>query len=308
MGRFITIGGGGGAGTPGPPGEGVPIGGDTGDVLAKTSATDYDTEWVPPTAGTLPPGGATDEVLGKQSATNGDATWRPSGVPRGGAATMVLSKLTNVDFATQWVGPPIGVPTGGAIDEVLGKSGPLQTNNTWRPSGVPRGGAIGSMLVKRTAADFDTQWVPNNRLTFGGAVAVNQRGTEVQNDVLATLPVLAPQAPFLWTIEGTGYGHVFFHNAAGTGQANGQLAAQVFDQQSATWMSLANVVPSASTLPPDGDPLTLYRPTVVNTRLFAFDPAVDPNMQFRLIVGGATGPTGLATYFFGVEVQIVQFI
>lgn len=32
-------------GLPGPPGPGVPIGGDTGDVLTKSSSTDYDTEW-----------------------------------------------------------------------------------------------------------------------------------------------------------------------------------------------------------------------------------------------------------------------
>jgi hypothetical protein len=32
-------------------GEGVPVGGTTGQVLAKASATDYDTEWIAPPAG-----------------------------------------------------------------------------------------------------------------------------------------------------------------------------------------------------------------------------------------------------------------
>lgn len=42
------------AGAPGPkgdPGEGVPTGGTTGQVLAKKTAADYDTEWVNPTGG-----------------------------------------------------------------------------------------------------------------------------------------------------------------------------------------------------------------------------------------------------------------
>lgn len=32
-------------GLPGPPGEGIPDGGITGDVMVKASLTDYDTEW-----------------------------------------------------------------------------------------------------------------------------------------------------------------------------------------------------------------------------------------------------------------------
>lgn len=38
-------------GDPGDPGEGVPAGGSTGQVLAKASATDHDTEWVDQTGG-----------------------------------------------------------------------------------------------------------------------------------------------------------------------------------------------------------------------------------------------------------------
>lgn len=39
------------AGTPGAAGQGVPPGGSAGEVLAKASGTDYDTEWVPQTGG-----------------------------------------------------------------------------------------------------------------------------------------------------------------------------------------------------------------------------------------------------------------
>jgi hypothetical protein len=36
---------GGGGGTPGPPGQGVPVGGSPNQVLAKKTAADYDTQW-----------------------------------------------------------------------------------------------------------------------------------------------------------------------------------------------------------------------------------------------------------------------
>jgi len=60
----------GATGPPGPPGSsgapgsdgadgvGIPAGGATGEVLAKNSGTDYDTNWVPQTGG----GGASDRV------------------------------------------------------------------------------------------------------------------------------------------------------------------------------------------------------------------------------------------------------
>jgi hypothetical protein len=39
------------AGTPGANGQGVPVGGATGQVLAKVNGTDYNTQWVTPSAG-----------------------------------------------------------------------------------------------------------------------------------------------------------------------------------------------------------------------------------------------------------------
>lgn len=46
--QVIEIGGG---GVQGPPGPGVPVGGDPGQVLAKKSGSNYDTEWIDPPAG-----------------------------------------------------------------------------------------------------------------------------------------------------------------------------------------------------------------------------------------------------------------
>lgn len=53
------------AGPTGPAGVGVPVGGTTNQVLAKASATDYDTVWVTPSAG-----GGSGDVVGPASATN----------------------------------------------------------------------------------------------------------------------------------------------------------------------------------------------------------------------------------------------
>jgi Collagen triple helix repeat (20 copies) len=53
-------------GAPGPAGTGVPIGGTTGQVLAKTSDTDYATAWETPTGGDGPTLGA-QEILGSEA-------------------------------------------------------------------------------------------------------------------------------------------------------------------------------------------------------------------------------------------------
>lgn len=53
----------GATGAKGDPGEGVPTGGTTGQVLAKASGTDYDTEWVEQTGG----GGAPVDVAALQA-------------------------------------------------------------------------------------------------------------------------------------------------------------------------------------------------------------------------------------------------
>ena len=63
-------------GEPGADGKGVPTGGTTEQVLAKKSATDFDTAWVDQTGGSgVPDGGTKGQVLTKKSATDGDADW-----------------------------------------------------------------------------------------------------------------------------------------------------------------------------------------------------------------------------------------
>lgn len=63
----------------GPPGVGVPAGGTTSQILAKTSGADYATGWEDAPAGSgggLPTGGTAGQLILKLSSTNGDAGWR----------------------------------------------------------------------------------------------------------------------------------------------------------------------------------------------------------------------------------------
>lgn len=87
-------------------GAGVPAGGDTGQVLAKDTDADYDTEWVDQSGGAgLPVGGATGQMLVKASNANFDAGWDdpPAGLPVGGAAGEVLAKIDGTNYNTEWV-------------------------------------------------------------------------------------------------------------------------------------------------------------------------------------------------------------
>lgn len=58
----------------------VPVGGSTGQVLAKKSATDYDLKWVDQSTGGdthgIPAGGISGQVLTKKSSANFDAGWK----------------------------------------------------------------------------------------------------------------------------------------------------------------------------------------------------------------------------------------
>jgi hypothetical protein len=58
------------------PGNALPFGGDTGDVLTKRSAADFDMEWRPPPSGLLPPHGAPGQALRKDTFADFDASWQ----------------------------------------------------------------------------------------------------------------------------------------------------------------------------------------------------------------------------------------
>lgn len=121
---------GGPAGPAGEDGEGVPPGGNAGQVLAKATLDDYDTEWIDPPAGGgsgVPSGGTTGQVLAKASVVNGDVDWvdpaegtvgpagpagstgpAGPGVATGGTTGQMLAKLSGVNYHTGWVDAPEG--------------------------------------------------------------------------------------------------------------------------------------------------------------------------------------------------------
>ena len=118
---------------------GLPAGGTEGQVLTKTSGTDYAAEWKDPTGGSsLPEATSAGQVL-----TAGDdltPEWKTPAtvheVPAGGTAGQVLTKKTGTDYDTEWK-----TPEGG------GGTNPL-----------PTGGTTGQVLTKKSATDYDVEW------------------------------------------------------------------------------------------------------------------------------------------------------
>ena len=89
------------AGTPGANGQGVPVGGTTGQVLSKIDGTDYNTQWVTPSGGTSLP--AQTGNAGKVLTTDGTnpswtnapilGTLQVSPVTSGGTTNVTVSNL-----------------------------------------------------------------------------------------------------------------------------------------------------------------------------------------------------------------------
>jgi hypothetical protein len=175
-------------------GPGLAAGGTTGQLLAKKSATDFDTQWINPSGANLPVGGTTGQHLTKNSATNYDAGWTtPYEVP-----------LAGTDYNACTTTGIYGIPGNSTNGPNVSGSGMLVVNQstagptnvvqrwqsiggnaaqmfhymrscnvgTWSPwkrlDAVPPGGAAGQVLVKNTAADFDTQWSSAPKLSAGG--------------------------------------------------------------------------------------------------------------------------------------------
>lgn len=124
----------------------LPSGGTAGQLLTKTSATDYDATWK--TVTSLPTGGATGQVLAKSSAANYDATWQSlvSGVSsvdgRTGALVLTdkylqLTGGTMADAANVSLGTSTGTKIGTATNQKLGfwNGTPVAQNAGWTVTG-----------------------------------------------------------------------------------------------------------------------------------------------------------------------------
>ena len=135
-------------GPQGPAGPGVPTGGTAGQVLAKKSTTDYDTEWVDAGGG----GGGTGTPAGfgvvDATATTLDA----------GAKATAEVEADGPDTAKNFhfsFGIPKGETGPAGQDGAPGKQGPQGPAGP----GVPTGGTAGQVLAKKSATDYDTEWI-----------------------------------------------------------------------------------------------------------------------------------------------------
>ena len=138
-------------GPQGPAGPGVATGGTTGQVLAKKSNTNYDTEWINPTSG-----GTVSVNVGET--TTGEPATNAS-VTNSGDETNVVLNFTIPRGKTGPQGPQ-GEP---GADGKTGPQGPAGP-------GVAAGGTTGQVLAKKSNTNYDTEWI---NPTSGGTVSVN---------------------------------------------------------------------------------------------------------------------------------------
>ena len=139
------------AGQQGPAGPGVATGGTTGQVLAKKSNTNYDTEWINPTSGGTVSVNVGETLTGEPG-TNASVT-------NSGDETNVVLNFTIPRGKTGPQGPQ-GEP---GADGKTGPQGPAGP-------GVATGGTTGQVLAKKSNTNYDTEWI---NPTSGGTVSVN---------------------------------------------------------------------------------------------------------------------------------------
>jgi len=145
-------------------GIGTPAGGTEGQILAKKSDDDFDTEWedVPNAPNGVADGGATGQMLIKKTATDYDTEWvtPPTGVPDGGATGQMLVKQSNADGDAAWQTPPVGLPSSGSTGQILQKKSGTNFDVEWaaKPVGLPSGGTSGQVLQKASGTDYDVEW------------------------------------------------------------------------------------------------------------------------------------------------------
>lgn len=115
-------------GDPGTDGAGVPTAGTTGQILAKNSNTNYDTEWAD---SAVPAAGTTGQVLAKNSNTNYDTHWIDAA--SGGGSSATWDPVRIVDDAG---GAQTGTPTRDGValvvgNRVLSVGGSADTRGIW---------------------------------------------------------------------------------------------------------------------------------------------------------------------------------
>lgn len=169
--RYDELGGGGSGGT----GHGIPAGGTTGQVLAKSSDASYEAEWVDPQAGPEGPQGP-QGVPGPKGDPGNNGEQGPKGDPgpqgeqgpegpqgpKGDPGPQGEPGEPGSQGAPGAKGDPgVGVPAGGTVGQVLTKSGAGDYETEWQD---PQGGSGGSTkwnnkgTFKNTTVNLTTEW------------------------------------------------------------------------------------------------------------------------------------------------------
>ena len=184
-------------GPQGPAGPGVATGGTTGQVLAKKSNTNYDTEWINPTSGGTVSVNVGETLTGEPG-TNASVT--NSGnetnvilnftIPRGKTGPQGPQGEPGADGKPGPQGPqgkpgadgkpgPQGPQGKPGADGKPGPQGPQgEPGADGKPGpqgpagpGVAAGGTTGQVLVKKSNANYDTEWInPLPYVPIGGII------------------------------------------------------------------------------------------------------------------------------------------
>ena len=152
-------------GPSGTDGHGVPAGGNAGQVLAKATNSDYDTEWVDQSGG----GGGSTPII-NAAATVDNTSGNPS-------CSVVKSGTTsNPVFTFNFTG-------------INGAQGPQGAQGIQGPAGVgvPTGGNAGQVLAKATGTDYDCEWVDAGG---SGPVYVNDEYITTLSDLVTFMKSL----------------------------------------------------------------------------------------------------------------------
>lgn len=164
---------------------GVPAGGTAGQVLAKKTGADHDTEWqTVQGGGGVPSGGYTGQVLRKKSSTAGDVEWSGYTIPAGGYTGEALRKTSNSAGAAEWGG--YTVPGGGDVGQVLSKATGNAGETTWKTvREIPSGGTSGQVLAKSSNSNYAVTWVdkPTGIPTGGNTGQVLRKKSSTSGDV-----------------------------------------------------------------------------------------------------------------------------
>lgn len=194
---------------------GAPAGGTTGQLLAKKSDDDFDTEWenVPNAPNGTPAGGTTGQILAKKSGTDYDEEWitPPTGVPDGGSTGQMLVKQSNAPGDTAWQTPPTGLPAAGTTGQTLKKRSGTNFDVEWAtPNEVPSGGSNGQVLTK-TSIGYEWRtpeagggggYSPN--ILINSDFAINQRGGSPWSSTSSTAKYTVDR----WYMRSIGGGNV----------------------------------------------------------------------------------------------------